>query len=78
MLDPSNAKLFHAKGLAFQSEAEKLAQLETRDFSLEDELVNHAIALFGQALVCDDTFVSSMFHQGLMFRRVNNFSEALR
>jgi len=36
--------------------------LESRDFSLEDELVNHAIALFGQALVCDEAFVSSMFH----------------
>jgi hypothetical protein len=25
MLEPTSAKLFHAKGLAFQSEAEKLA-----------------------------------------------------
>jgi hypothetical protein len=47
MLDPSNAKLFHAKGLAFQCEAEKLALLDSRDFNLEDELVNHSIALFG-------------------------------
>lgn len=62
MLDPGNAKLFHAKGLAFQCEAEKLALQEIRNFGVEDELVSHAIALFGQALVCDESFIASMFH----------------
>ena len=33
-----------------------------RDFELEDELVNNAIALFGQALGCDESFISSMYH----------------
>lgn len=77
-LDKNSAKLHHAKGLAFQSEAEKLAKMETRDLALEDMLVSKAIECFGDALVCDNGFTSAKFHQGLMFRRTGNFNEAIR
>jgi hypothetical protein len=45
---------------------------------VEDMLVSKAIECFGDALVCDNGFVSSKFHQGLMFRRTANFNEAIK
>lgn len=45
---------------------------------MEDMLVSKAIECFGDALVCDNDFISSKFHQGLMFRRTGNFNEAIR
>lgn len=44
----------------------------------ESEYVQKAIAYFGEALRLDDVFISSMFHQGLMFRRIADFTNALR
>jgi hypothetical protein len=61
-LDPNNAKLYHAKGLAFQFEALKLGEKVDRDLRMEDELVSNAINLFGNALNCDESFISSMYH----------------
>lgn len=37
-----------------------------------------AIEYYKQALSCDENFISSMFHLGLMYRRTHNFSDALR
>lgn len=61
-LDKNSAKLYHAKGLAYQSEAEKIAKKEPRDLLNEDILVSKAIESFGDALACDQSFISSMFH----------------
>lgn len=77
-LNKNEAKLRHGKGLAFQSEAEKLARSEPRDLNLEDLLVSKAIECFGDALICDNDFLAAKFHQGLMFRRTGNFNEAIR
>jgi hypothetical protein len=74
LLDKTQAKYHHAKGLAFQSESEQAAKKEHRDLALEDSLVCRAIECFGDALVCDHGFTSSMFHQGLMYRRTGNFN----
>ena len=40
-------------------------------------MINQAIAYFGQALVFDPRFISPMFHQGSMYRKINKFHEAL-
>lgn len=76
-IEKSNAKFHHAKGLAYQSEADKRAEKVERDLATEDLLISQAIECFGDALSCDPSFISSMFHQGLMFRRTNQFNEAL-
>lgn len=69
--------MHHAKGLAYQSEAE-LATREGRDVQLEEELVMKAIYHYEQALINEESFVSSMFHLGLMQRRTANFTGALQ
>lgn len=75
-LDKSSAKLHHAKGLAFQSEADALAK-SGEDLERQEELVQYAIQSFDNALACDSCFISSMFHQGLMYRRITKYKEAL-
>lgn len=56
-LDRSSAKLHHAKGLCYESEAEQHASKDQRDdqrdLALEDMLVSKAIECYGDALVCD-------------------------
>lgn len=42
----------------------------------EDDLVQQAIVYFEKALNQDSSFISSMFHLGLMFRRTGRFDEA--
>lgn len=37
-----------------------------------------AVEYYKSALVCDENFISSMFHLGLMYRRIHNFSDALK
>ena len=76
-IDKQCAKYYHAKGLAFQAEAEKMERQETRDHALEELLVQKAIECFGDALVCDEEFKASRFHQGLMFRRSGQFNNAI-
>lgn len=72
-----NAKFYHAKGLAYQAEAEQIAR-EGGDAFREKELVNQAILFFQLALTHCATFISSMFHLGLMYRRTERFHEALQ
>ena len=73
-----NAKFYHAKGLAFQAEAEKEAREEDPDPALEAEHINDAIQFFQLSLQYCSTFISSMFHLGLMYRRTERFHEALQ
>jgi len=47
------------------------------DVQKDEELVNLAIIYFSKALDYCDTFISSMFHLGLMYRRTNRFHDAL-
>ena len=73
-----NAKFYHAKGLAFQAEAEKIARSPEPDFELEADKINSAIIFFQSSLQYCNTFISSMFHLGLMYRRTEKFHEALQ
>ena len=43
----------------------------------DEEIIEQAISYFQRALEHCDTFISSMFHLGLMYRRTNRFHEAL-
>ena len=74
-LDPTNAKLYHAKGLVFQEQSEALTAPE--DFEEKTEYIREAIIQFSKALDCCDTFISSMFHKGLMYRRISEYTAAL-
>ena len=93
--EKKNAKFYHAKGLAFQAEAENLARKqypkpqnpdeEARIFALKEEdreeeerRIKLAIRFFKFSLEYNPTFISSMFHLGLMFRRTEKFHEALQ
>ena len=79
-LDKGNAKMYHAKGLAFQAQSEYMSLKDHGKFydpGEDDNLVEQAIEYFSKALEHCDTFISSMFHLGLMFRRTNRFHEAL-
>ena len=73
-----NAKFYHAKGLAFQAEAEKIARSEEPDAEREAGLINQAIDFFQYSLQYCSTFISSMFHLGLMYRRTERFHDALQ
>jgi tetratricopeptide (TPR) repeat protein len=44
----------------------------------EGELVTLSIEFFGKALLLDSGYLSSMFHQGLMYRRKADFTNALK
>ena len=73
-----NAKFYHAKGLAYQAEAEKIARQPEPDTELEADKINQAITFFQYSLQYCSTFISSMFHLGLMYRRTEKFHEALQ
>ena len=73
-----NAKYYHAKGLAFQAEVESMQKDPDHSIEEVEEKTNSAIAFFGMALQYCDTFISPMFHQGLMFHRTKRYHEALR
>ena len=70
--------MYHAKGLAFQAQAEMLARSQEFAFEEEENMIDAAIEYFGRALYYSPEFISPMFHQGLMFRRTNRFHDALR
>lgn len=72
---PNNPKLWHAKGLAFQGQAEKLFQ-ETHIY--DQNLNRQAIEMYEYALKLNDKFISSRFHLGLMFHRLSQFQDALK
>jgi tetratricopeptide (TPR) repeat protein len=61
-IDKTSAKLYHAKGLAYQCQAEHLADKAENTLELQDSLIQRAIEAFGDALQCDQSFISSMFH----------------
>ena len=71
-----NAKFYHAKGLAFQSEAEKITK-DRGDRDVLRERIESAIDCFRQAVEFSNTFIAAMFHLGLMYRRIENFHDAL-
>ena len=73
-LDEIAPKFYHAKGLAYQTEADEIIN----DKESELELVREAIDYFGKAWECSDTFYAAIFHQGLMFRRIHNFKDAVK
>ena len=71
---PTNAKLWHSKGLAYQGQAELIfKKTDTQNM----ELISHSIEMYQQALSLQENFVSSRFHLGLMYHRINKFQEAL-
>ena len=49
-----------------------------KDLELEEMKTNQAIAFYGMALEKCDTFISPMFHQGLMFHKTKRYHEALK
>ena len=63
-ISPKDAKLFHAKGLAFEEEAER-----TGDQTLIDE----AIEMYISALELEEFFISSRYHLGLMYHKIFRF-----
>ena len=77
-LENQNAKFYHAKGLAFQAEAELEVRHAEPDHEIEAEKINEAIYFFQRSLQFCSTFISSMFHLGLMYRRTEKFHEALQ
>lgn len=72
-----NAKFYHAKGLAYQAEAEAIAKSKNHDRMDEEDKIEHAIVFFRYALEYCSTFIASMFHLGLMYRRTEKFHDAL-
>ena len=58
---PTNAKLWHSKGLAFQGQAEVFKN---------PEYIDRAIEMYKQAISLQDNFVSSRFHLGLMYHKI--------
>ena len=77
-LEDRNAKFYHAKGLAYQAEAELEARKAEPDYENEADKINSAILFFQYSLQYCSTFISSMFHLGLMYRRTEKFHEALQ
>ena len=73
-----NAKFYHAKGLAFQREVEAMENVKDKDLELQEAKTNKAIAQYAAALQYCDTFISPMFHQGLMFHRQKRYHDALK
>ena len=74
-ISPHNAKLWHSKGLAFQGQAEYI--FRTSDIH-ETGLIERAIDMYLKALNIQEHFVSSRFHLGLMYHRLNKFQDALK
>ena len=64
-LDPKNPKFWHSKGLAYEGRANR-------------ESMERAISMYKEALSISDTSLSSKFHLGLMFHKLNQFHEALQ
>lgn len=77
-LAPNNAKLWHSKGLAYQSESEKLTAEKSTDQEKINFLNQKAIESYQQALKLQESFASSRFHLGLMYHRISAFPEALK
>ena len=73
-----NAKFYHAKGLAYQAEAELEARKPEPDLENEQDKIQRAIIFFKYSLEYCSTFISSMFHLGLMYRRTEQFHDALQ
>ena len=65
---PTNAKLWHSKGLAFQGQAE----------GGDESYINKAIEMYRQAIQLQEGFVSSRFHLGLMYHKLKRYIEAIK
>ena len=65
---PNNAKLWHAKGLAYESKAE---DIYNKTGIQNPELNALAIEMYEQALKLQENFISSRFHLGLMYHKTN-------
>lgn len=79
-LEPHNSKLHHAKGLAYQAKSEYISLADNgRGYNPQEDQENVEMAIynFKNALEHCETFISSMFHLGLMYRRTGMFHEAL-
>lgn len=79
-LEPRNSKLHHAKGLAYQAKSEFISLAENgKHYNLQEDQENVQLAIenFKNALEHCETFISSMFHLGLMYRRTGMFHDAL-
>ena len=81
--------MLHAKGLTYQGKAEQLKHQmsEIKEPSHLDkenylqyymDLNQKAINGYKEALSVQEDFVSSRFHLGLIYHRINNFNEALK
>jgi tetratricopeptide (TPR) repeat protein len=66
-LDPFNAKIWHSKGLAYQSEADH--RQKANNGALDKANIDHAIEMFKKALEIQENFVSSRYHLGLMYHK---------
>lgn len=84
-----NVKVLHAKGLTYQGKAELFKermsekkevshQEKERDLQMYMDLNQLAINGYKEALSVQEDFVSSRFHLGLIYHRINNFHEALK
>lgn len=78
-MDQLNPKLWHSKGLAFQTEAEKkMSGKKEVDAGDIKDLNSKAIDMFQEAIRIQDSFVASRFHLGLMYHRTAQFQPALK
>ena len=70
--------MHHAKGLAFQGEAEWLSAHPGPDQEVIQEIRDNAVQQFQKAISLNEDLVSSLFHLGLMQQKSRNFQEALK
>lgn len=75
-IDQMNPKFWHAKGLTNQTHAESLTAIS--DKQEQHRLILDAIDMFDHSQECSESFYSAIFHQGLMYRRIGQYHDALR
>ena len=71
--DDTNPKFWHAKGLTYETAADTIDDPDEKLIQ-----IHNALEMFGQAQERSDSFYSAVFHQALMYRRVQRFQDALR
>lgn len=64
-LNPENPKFYHSKGLAYEG-------------TKNPELYERAIEMYKKALSYSENYLTSRFHLGGMYHRLNMFHEALQ
>jgi len=73
--DDTNPKFYHAKGLTFMAAADKLYKQIDKEKKID--LMKQAIEQFGYAQDCNKSFVSAIFYQAKMFRRIGEYESAM-